>query len=361
MRYIFDAHLDLSLNALHLNRDLSRELDEVNEKERGMSDLPCRGNAVLTIPEMRKAGAAVCLATVLARWNPKLAPANGFNRADLDYASQEIAGSVAYGQAAYYTYLEESGHLSMIRTKAELETHWDAWVNQIDGSLPVGYILAMEGADPISRPDRADEWFEAGLRVASLTHYGMSAYAGGTGTSAGLTEKGKELLKAFESSGIILDLSHLSDESFRQALDTYSGPVLASHNNCRTLVPGVRQYSDDQIRRIVERKGVIGVSFDAWMLAKGWQRGRSKTDSLPLSAVADHIDYISNLAGSLNHAALGTDLDGGYGNEQTPKEIRRYTDMQLLAAELNSRGYSDTDIDKVFHGNWLTFFKQHLP
>ncbi|MBN1685098.1 MAG: membrane dipeptidase, partial [Spirochaetales bacterium] len=181
MPLVFDAHLDLSLNALHLNRDLTLTVDELNAREKEMTDLRCRGRAVLTIPEMRNAGAAVCLATVLARWNPSLAPKNGFNRAALDFATQEIAGSIAYGQATYYTYLEDSGHLRMIRTKADLDRHWSQWTGDSDGALPVGYILAMEGCDPITRVNRAQEWYEAGLRVASLTHYGSGAYADGTG------------------------------------------------------------------------------------------------------------------------------------------------------------------------------------
>jgi membrane dipeptidase len=361
MPYIFDAHLDLSLNALHLNRDLTLELEELNRKEKGMTDLLCRGNAVLTMPELQKANTAVCLATVLARWNPNLSPKDGFNRAELDYATRQITGSIAYGQATYYTFLEETGHLRMIKTKEDLERHWKRCVEQKSTTLPVGYILAMEGADPITKVDHAAEWYEAGLRVASLTHYGMSAYAGGTGTTGGLTDEGKELLDAFEKLGIVLDLSHLSDKAFDEALDTFSGPVMASHNNCRALVPGGRQYSDDQIRRIIERKGVIGISFDAWMLAKGWVRGTSKADTVPLTAVVDHIDHIRGLSGSIEHVALGTDLDGGYGNEQTPKEIRRYTDMQKLAAVLSERGYLDEDIDKIFHANWLNFFRLHLP
>ncbi len=361
MPLIFDAHLDLSLNALHLNRDLKLKLDELNSREKGMTDLHCRGHAVLTMPEMQEADVGMCLATVLARCNPKLAPTSGFNRAALDYASQEIAGSVAFGQASYYTYLEDSGHLRMIRTKADLRQHWNEWINSGNDRPPVGYILAMEGSDPIAYVDQVEEWYATGLRVASLTHYGNSAYAGGTGTSDGLTERGKELLKRFETSGIILDLSHLSDQSFDEALAGYSGPVLASHNNCRALVPGVRQFTDDQILRIAERAGVIGMSFDAWMLAKGWVHGKSDPETLPLSAVADHIDHICQLTGSLEHVALGTDLDGGYGNEQTPREIRRYRDVQSLASLLAERNYRPEDIDRIFHGNWLTFFGRHLP
>ena len=361
MPLIFDAHLDLSLNALHLNRDLKLSLDELNAREKEMTDLPCRGHAVLTIPELQRAGTALCLATVLARWNPNLMPKTGFNRAALDFATQEIAGSIAYGQATYYTYLEDGGYLRMIRTRADLERHWNQWINQNSGALPVGYILAMEGADPISRFDRAEEWHEAGLRVASLTHYGPGAYAGGTGAAGGLTESGKQLLKRFDALGIILDLSHLSDASFDEALDNYGGPVLASHNNCRALVPGTRQFTDEQINRIAARDGVIGASFDAWMLAKNWESGKSDPASVPLTAVADHIDHICQITGSLDHVALGTDLDGGYGNEQTPGEIRRYADVQALASVLAARNYTNRDIDAVFYGNWLRFFRNHLP
>jgi membrane dipeptidase len=361
MPLIFDAHLDLSLNALQLNRDLTLGLDELNAREKGMTDHRCREHAVITVPELRDARTAMCLATVLARWNPKSMPKDGFSRIDLDYATQEIAGSVAFGQASYYTYLEDSGHLRMVKTKAELEEHWDEWSNHDDGSLPVGYILAMEGSDPISWHDRAYEWYEAGLRVASLSHYGMSAYAGGTGTTEGLTANGKELLKQFDAIGIILDLSHLSDKSFDEALDAYSGPLLASHNNCRALVPGGRQFSDEQINRITDRGGIIGTSFDAWMLAKNWSIGSGDPNTVPLSAVTDHIDHICQLAGSSDHVALGTDLDGGFGSEQTPGAIKRFTDVQKIASLLSEREYSNTDIEKIFHGNWLEFFRKHLP
>ena len=361
MPTIIDAHLDLSLNAIHLNRDLTLPLHELNTKEREMSDHLCRGRAVLTIPELRNAGVAVCVATVLARCNPELYPNAGFSRMDLDYATREIAGSVAYGQASYYTYLEDTGHLRMIRTRSELKEHWEEWETDNDGSLPVGYILGMEGSDPIVWPDRAEEWYDAGLRVAGLSHYGKSAYAGGTGTTDGLTKLGVELLGQFERLGIILDMTHLSDASFDQALEAYGGPLLASHNNCRALVSGDRQFSDDQIKAIAGRGGVIGAAFDAWMLYEGWVRGTTDPSVLPLDAVADHIDHVCQLTGGAGHIALGTDLDGGFGSEQTPGDIKRYSDVQAVAALLSKRGYSIDDIHRIYHGNWLDFFMRHLP
>jgi membrane dipeptidase len=160
---------------------------------------------------------------------------------------------------------------------------------------------------------------------------------------------------------MILDATHLSDTSFFQALDTFGGPVLASHNNCRALVPDGRQFSDEQIRRLIERGAVIGAVLDAWMLAPGWVKGQTTREVVALDAVADHIDHICQLAGNARYAAIGSDLDGGYGTEQVPVGLDRISDLQKLDAILSRRGYPPESIDAIFHGNWLRFFREHLP
>jgi membrane dipeptidase len=137
--------------------------------------------------------------------------------------------------------------------------------------------------------------------------------------------------------------------------------VLASHHNCRALVPGDRQLADEQIRRLVARGAVIGAAFDAWMLYPGWVRGQTSPEVVSLDAVADHIDHVCQIAGDVQHAALGTDLDGGYGHEQTPRDLKVYSDLHRLADILERRGYSGQDVDAIFHGNWLRFFGETLP
>ena len=144
----------------------------------------------------------------------------------------------------------------------------------------------------------------------------------GTGDSGPLTQKGIELLKEFDRLGMILDATHSSDPSFYQAMELFHGPVMASHNNCRALVPGDRQFSDEQIRLLVERDAVIGVAFDSWMLYPGFVIGQTHGSAASLTAVADHIDHICQLAGKRKHIALGTDLDGGFGTEQSPPDWR---------------------------------------
>jgi membrane dipeptidase len=309
---------------------------------------------------MRRAGIAVCQATLLARAKPRLRRPEGHDRLSLDYANQEIASAMARGQLAYYELLERRGLLRMIRSAAELERHWEGWAD--DGhSEPIGYILAMEGADPIVEPSQAVEWWNLGLRSVNLAHYGESRYAVGTGDDGPLTPEGVQLLKEFEQLGMILDATHLCDTSFFQALDIFSGPVLASHNNCRALVTGGRQFSDEQIRLLIQRDAVIGAALDAWMLAPGWVQGQTSREVVRLDAVADHLDHVCQLAGDGLHAAIGSDLDGGFGTEQTPVGMDRISDLQALADILMHRGYTDVEIDNIFHGNWLRFFSKYLP
>ncbi len=129
-----------------------------------------------------------------------------------------------------------------------------------------------------------------------------------------LPPRGLAMLKEFERVGMILDVTHLSDQSFFLALENFSGPVMASHNNCRALVPGDRQFSDKQLRLIIGRGAVIGVVCDAWMLQPGWRIGVTRPETLTLAALVDQIDHICQVAGSAEHVGVGSDLDGGYGH-----------------------------------------------
>ena len=360
MRWLIDGHLDLSWNALSWGRDITLDLDRLNRDEAGMTDHPSRGGATTTLPEMRQAGIAVCQATLLARAKPGLRKPEGHARNSLDFANQEIASATARGQLAYYELLERRGWLRMIRTSFDLDTHWQRFTTG-NADEPIGYILAMEGADPIVEPSQAVEWWNLGLRSVNLAHYGKSRYAVGTGDDGPLTPEGVQLLKEFEQLGMILDATHLSDTSFYQALDIFHGPVLASHNNCRALVPDGRQFTDEQIRLLIERDAVIGSALDAWMLFPRWVRGQTSREVVGLEAVADHIDHVCQLAGSHRHAAIGSDLDGGFGTEQSPVGMDRISDLQDLGEILARHGYADSVIDDIFHGNWLRFFRKNLP
>ena len=353
---LIDAHLDLAWNALSWNRDLTRPLAESREVESVMTDHAARSRGTVTLPELRRGRIRLCLGTLLARANPSVHPREGHRRRDLDFVNQDVAFATANGQLAYYHALQARGEIEIIASRRALDRHWKNAARR----KAVGLIVAMEGADPIVSPADAQYWYEAGVRCVGLAHYGRSAYAVGTGDAGPLTRFGVRLLRAFEKVGMILDLTHSSDPSFFQALDSFDGPVLASHNNCRALVPGDRQFSDEQIKRLIERGAVIGVACDSWMLVPNYKRGQTPREAATLSTVADHVDHICQLAGNTCHVGIGSDLDGGFGTEQSPLEIDSIGDLQKLAPILRARGYSQADVAAIFNGNWLRFFRSNL-
>ena len=367
MRPVLDAHLDLAWNALSFDRDQLLDLGEMRRRESGLNGA-ARGKCTVSLPEMRRAKVRVCLATLLCRAMPENLTAMDAGvgevgerghgevilREDLDYANQTIASAMAQGQLAYYVLLERQGHLRFIRTADDLEVQWN------EPDAPLGIILSMEGCDPIVDPSQAAWWYAQGLRTACLAHYGPSAYAMGTGGDGPLTRAGRELLREFDFLGLLLDLVHTADLAFDQALGEYGGPVFVSHGNCRALVPHDRQISDQQIRAVSQRGGVIGVVLDEWMLAPGYVRCDPQRPRVTLEAAADHIDHICSTTGSVSHVGIGSDLDGGFGTEQTPLDVNSIADLQRLEDILARRGYSDESISSVFSGNWYSFFRTHL-
>jgi membrane dipeptidase len=353
---IVDAHLDLAWNALDWNRDLMLPVDEIRRREQGMAD-KARGGNTVSFPELRRGQVGLFIATLLARLlRPTLMPA--IQR----YESMEAAYAAAHGQLAYYRALEQAGILRWIKDRPSLESHIHAWEADDTSGEPLGFILSMEGADPVLSPAQVEEWWDAGLRIIGPAHYGVSPYAHGTGTEGGLFDQGPALLKEMERVGMILDVTHLSDQCFDEALDIYGGPVLASHHNCRALVPNQRQLTDDQIKRLIERGAVIGTALDAWMLYPGWIRGTTTPDEAGVNLVTmlDHIDRVCQLAGNARHAAIGTDLDGGFGREQSPADLDTIADLQRLPALLRQRGYPEEAIRGIMHGNWVRFFRESL-
>ena len=349
---IIDGHLDLAMNALLWNRDITRPVSVTRRLEAGMAQKG-RAAGTVALPEMRAGRIALTLGTVIARVYQG-------HRASLDYFSHAAAYAQAQGQLAYYRQLARDGEVRFIRDARALNDHLAAW--EAEGSdQPIGLVLCMEGADPIVAPDQVGDWWDDGLRVLALAHYGPSAYAYGTESEGPLTDKGRAILPLMERLGMILDVTHLCDESFAEALERFGGAVLASHSNCRALVPGDRQFTDDQLRQLIARDAVIGAAFDAWMLQPGWIKGQTTNERVTLDTVVDHIDHICQLAGNARHAAIGTDLDGGYGTEQSPCDLDTIADLQNLPDLLRARGYPELDVAAIMHGNWQRLLARALP
>lgn len=349
---IIDSHLDLAYNGLVWNRDLTQSIRRMRETEAGMEQKG-RGLNVISFDELRRGEMGLFFVTVCCR-------VASHGKRFPGVRTQEIAYAHDRGQLAWYRVMERQGHLRQICSVSDLDAHLLAW--EADPlHCPLGYILTMEGADGIVDAEQVPEWWSEGLRVASLCHYGVSSYSHGTQAPGGLTPRGGPLLKALESQGVMLDLSHLAAAAFWEALEIFGGQVLATHNCCRALCDHDRQFDDRQIQAIVDRGGVMGVAFDDWMLSPLWDHEAQDNTGITLETVADHFDHICQIAGNSQHVGIGSDLDGGYGKEQSPADMDTIADLQRLEAIFARRGYTEQDIARMLHGNWLRLLLEHLP
>jgi membrane dipeptidase len=368
-RLIFDVHLDLSMNALEWNRDQRWTLERIRRWEVYMKDRVDRGNNTVCFPEMRRGRVGLCVATQIGRFSPYFHRLPGWN-------SPEQAWATTQGQLAWYREMEAQGEMVQIRDKTQLEKHLAQWLDaphrdesaeygqQSRGAagprLPIGYILSLEGADSIVTLRHLEKSYEDGLRALGPAHYGPGVYAHGTDAQGPLPAKGKDLLREMQRLGIILDVTHLCDECFWDALEIYQGPLWASHQNVRALAPWNRQFADDQIKAVIERGGVLGMAFDAIMMIPGWVHLKSKPADfqLKIERICDHIDHICQLAGNAKHVGIGTDLDGGYGTEQTPMDLNSIADLQTLPGLLHKRGYTESDIEGIMWRNFVDFLRR---
>jgi membrane dipeptidase len=373
---IFDAHLDLSMDALEWNRDFTRPISEIREREQGMTDKPDRGRGTVCFPEMRRGNVGICVATQIARYVKRGNPLPGWH-------SPEQAWAQTQGQLAWYRAMEERRELVQIKTRGELQKHSELWSNVgRAGCLhpaaasaqarrgedtapypPIGYILSLEGADSILSFKHLERSWEQGLRALGPAHYGPGLYAQGTDATGKFPSRGRELLREMDRLGLILDVTHLTDEEFWEALDLYQGPIWASHSDCRVLAPHQRQLNDEQIKALAQRGAVIGAALDAWMMVPNWVRRQTTPEAvgLKLEKIVEHIDHVCQIAGSARHSGIGSDLDGGFGREQSPMDLDTIADLARIPDMLRARGYGEEDVRAIAHGNFITFLATALP
>ncbi len=423
------------MNAMEWNRDLTRPIQAIRQREHGLGDKPDRGRGTVCFPEMRRGAVGLCVATQIARYVKPTNPLPGWD-------SPAQAWAQTQGQLAWYQAMEETRQMVRITERAGLEKHLELWRSWLarkqepgdanaahpdtapgvrpspgaaaterasalecltaalaadvaapeDGRTPVrpptvgaasgcahanaqqtadsvldqpaiGYVLSLEGADSLLSVQHVERAYAQGLRAIGPAHYGPGTYAQGTDASGGLGTKGRQLLKAMQQLGIILDVTHLCDESFWEAVDLFPGPVWASHSNCRALVPHPRQLSDEQIKCLIQRGAVIGIALDAWMLVPVWVRGQTtpQATGLTLERFVDHVNHICQVAGSALHVGIGSDLDGGFGREQTPVDLDTIADLARLPGMLRARGYGDDDIDQIRRGNFIRLLREAWP
>lgn len=344
--FIVDGHEDIASNVLHHGRDPRLSVEVTRERERAREasgGAPVTHTAMIGLPELRRGGVGLVFATIFCfPGEPEKVTADGL--AQLQY---------------YHDLVRDEPGFRLVTSQRELHTLTADWpAAAAPDERPVGLALLMEGADPLTTPADLEAWYARGLRLLGPS-WKATRYAGGTSQPGGLTALGRELLAEMQRLGMILDLSHLAEEAVWQALETYDGTIIASHANCREYVPTDRHLTDDMIREVARRDGVIGAVLHNGFVVHGWKRGTS--DPVTLDAVVRHIDRVCQLTGSARHSAIGSDFDGGAGVESTPVEFDTVADLGTLADALERAGYSRADIEGILGGNWLRVLRQGLP
>ncbi|MDW8065638.1 MAG: membrane dipeptidase [Anaerolineae bacterium] len=354
---IVDAHEDLAWNARSFRRDYTQSAYTTRQREEGTEIPRLSGRCMLGLPEWLAGGVALIFGTIFVM------PARR-SRSSLErtYRTPEEAHAEGMAQLDYYEHLvDEHPRFCLINTQRDLEALLETWKETLrDPDLrKIGILRLMEGADPIRRPEEVIVWYERGVRIIGLA-WGATRYAGGAGEPGPLTEEGRRLLKAMGELSIILDLSHMAERSFFEALDWYEGPVIASHSNPRAVVPGDRQLSDAMIRALADRDGVIGIALYNGMLKRDWTRGDPKEKVTVWDAVRA-IDYVCQRVGDARHVGIGSDFDGGFGAESAPAEFDTVADLPKIAQALREAGFAEADVEAVMGGNWLRILRNGLP
>lgn len=368
MPMLIDAHEDLAFNMLTYNRDYRRSALEIRRLEGISTEDPDRGLSLLGYPEYQAGQVAVVFGTLFAAPRRFSAPdEQGQIYDDFDQANKIYRGQIDF----YRRYCEKNhDYFRLITTRGELADHLAAWdaapANPPDTVHPVGLVMLMEGADGVRSPGELEEWWELGLRQIGLAWMG-SRYCGATSEGGSITRDGYDILSAMARIGFTLDISHMNMTSALQALERYEGAVIASHSNARAIIKGEqgrwseRHLTDEVIRELIKRGGVMGLVPFNKFLAGGWEPTHGKDHITLENTIAVQIDHICQIAGNAHHVGIGTDFDGGFGAQATPREVDTIADLQKLGDVLGKRGYTEGDIRAILGGNWRRHLEEHLP
>lgn len=352
---VVDAHEDIAYNALCFNRDYRTSALVTRRREAGTSTLAQNGVAMLGLPDALLGRVGLVFATLFVA--PRSRTPTPWDA--LTYNDAREAYRLASQQMDYYDRLaDESEKIRLITSRPDLDAVLNTWKEGSEiGARQQGLLVLIENADSIVEPKQFEAWYERGVRAVGPA-WKATRYCGGTGQPGALTKLGHELLDVLADFNAMLDLSHMAEAAFLEAVERYPGPIIASHSNPRRFRSTDRHLSDAMILRLAERDGVMGIVLYNAFLNDHW----SKTDPpLPMTIVTDAIDYVCQLTGSAAHVGLGSDFDGGFGRDSAPQGLDTVGDLWAIGAALRARGYAENDIENIIGGNMIRKIQQALP
>ncbi|MCL5995042.1 MAG: membrane dipeptidase [Chloroflexi bacterium] len=362
--FIVDAHVDLAYNALGWHRNYRRSARWIRGQEAGSSVARDAGLCSVGLPDLVCGHVGVVFGTIF------MEPArHKMGDSAITYRNEKEAHQHGMEQLEFYhRWADQEDHIRVIETRKDLDDVLRSWSLGTSTSASfvqniqapdsqhhqVGIVPLMEGADAVLEPKELERWAERGLRIVGPAWTG-TRYAGGTNEPGGFTTLGRELLSMIASLGLILDVSHLAQKALFEALEHFEGGhghLIASHSNPQRIIPTDRHLPDEAIEQIAARGGVIGIVLFNRFLKHGWGTG-SKKSEVTLDDVVRAIDHICQVTGSADHVGIGSDFDGGFGAEATPRELDTSRDLHKIGDELLRRGFAAPDAVKIMGGNWL--------
>jgi membrane dipeptidase len=311
--FIVDAHEDLAYHLSYFNRDFISP------------SIPC----MITLPWLKKGSVRLVFNTIFIPTEFK----------------PNKTTKIALEQLSIYDRIFEEHKNDIFQIK----NHND--LQRLKDDSRIGFLTLMEGADPIEEPKRLNYFYERGVRIIGLVWNDRNQYASGNDADSGLTKKGLELVRRMNDSHITLDLSHLNERCFWEAIEVCTTIPIASHSNARSITDNPRNLKDDQLRAISQRGGVIGLVLYNHFL-------KTSSENPTLEDVFVHADYMINLCGE-DHVGIGSDLDGA-GIDDFPKDIRSVADLPKIGEFFLNKGFSEKRVRKIMGGNFLRVLKGNL-
>ncbi len=355
MPIIVDAHEDIASTMLFYGRNYLRSAYDIRADEAGSAAEAANGVAMLGLPEWLRGNVAVVFGTLFTLPDRKQT-----DQLEQAYRTSGEAHMQAMRQIELYEELATiSPNIRLIHHRRDLDLVLRSWRGEPD-QRQVGVVYLMEGGDAIQTPEEIGLWYARGLRFVGPA-WAATRYCGGTSEPGPLTDEGVRLLDEMAKYGMVLDTSHMAEEAFFQAVERYPGRIIASHANPRVLSDNRdRHLSDEMIKALIDRDGVIGAVLFNRFLLRGWNNGDPK-EAATVDTVAYAIDHVCQIAGDARHAAIGSDFDGGFGMHSTPKEFDTVADLGIIGPALEKLGYADKDIELIMGGNWLRLLREVLP
>jgi membrane dipeptidase len=354
---ILDGHIDVPYRLFHKMEDISvrtesGQFDYVRAEKGG---LDAAFMSIFTPPDSEKKGTSKALADSL-----------------IDLVENLAA--------------EAPGQFSVATSPDQVESNFEAGLFSL--------CLGMENGSPIEGDlENLRHFFDRGIRYITLAHGKVNHISDSsydtTRTWHGLSDFGREVVREMNRLGVMIDVSHITDDAFYQVLEISAAPVIASHSSCRYFTPGFeRNMSDDMIKRLAQYDGVIQINFGSTFISGAandwWKQFDAERDAYvdqhgikpmsdearayrdqyreknpfpyaSVSDVADHIDHVVTLAG-LDHVGLGSDFDGL--GDSLPTGLKDVSMYPNLFQELLERGYSEEDIRKIAYQNVFRVWRE---